>query len=173
MCLEELSRVPRLQVLALCTCPSMLDDPAIVAAMPADVVARAKRILGGTHGLGKPPCHISVVAGCLPRCAQQVTAGRSLTQTRGHDADTTGAYSDSRGIDAARESVKAYIEERDGFPTDLDDIFLTNGASEGSSALTCALVLTVARHRPHPRGSMEHVMAIGTVGPVVSSPTIA
>ena len=55
MCLEELSRVPRLQVLALCTCPSMLDDPAIVEAMPSDVVERAKRILSGTHGLGEPP----------------------------------------------------------------------------------------------------------------------
>ena len=63
----------------------------------------------------------------------KVTAGRSLIcKLACRDVDTTGAYSDSRGIDAARESVKAYIEERDGFPTSLNDIFLTNGASEGT-----------------------------------------
>ena len=92
-----------------------------------------------------------------------MTGGRPLTQTPCRDTDTTGAYSDSRGIEAARESVKAYIEERDGFPTDLDDIFLTNGASEGSSCLIFALDLIVARHRPLARGSKEYRMAIGTI----------
>merc|ERR1711988_1992769 len=37
------------QVLALCQCPWMLENKAIVNAMPKDVVARAKRILGGCH----------------------------------------------------------------------------------------------------------------------------
>ena len=48
------------------------------------------------------------------------------------DMRRAGAYSDSKGIVAARESVVAYIEERDGFPTNIDDIYLTNGASEGT-----------------------------------------
>jgi alanine transaminase len=91
------------QVLALCTCPSMLDDPAIVGALPSDVVARAQRILGG--------------------------AGGGL-----------GAYSESKGIEVVRESVKTYIEERDGFPTDIEDVFLTNGASEGVKTLLTMLV---------------------------------
>ena len=90
------------QVLALCTCPSLMDDPAIVAALPADVVARAKRILGGCHGMG--------------------------------------AYSESKGIEVVRDSVKAYIETRDGYPTDVEDIFLTNGASEGVKTLLTMLV---------------------------------
>ena len=36
--------------------------------------------------------------------------------------------------------MKAYIEERDGFPTELDDIFLTNGASEGVKTILNMLV---------------------------------
>jgi alanine transaminase len=89
------------QVLALCTCPSLLENEAIVSALPADVVARAKRILGGCHGLG--------------------------------------AYSESKGIEVVRQSVKAYIEARDGYPTDTEDIFLTNGASDGVKTLLALL----------------------------------
>jgi alanine transaminase len=90
------------QVLALCTCPSLLENEAITSALPADVVARAKRILGGCHGLG--------------------------------------AYSESKGIEVVRESVKAYIEARDGYPTNIDDLFLTNGASDGVKTLLNMLV---------------------------------
>jgi len=90
------------QVLALCTCPSMLDNKAITDALPADVVARARHILAGCHGMG--------------------------------------AYSESKGIEVVRESVKAYIEARDGFPADINDLFLTNGASEGVKTLLTMLV---------------------------------
>jgi alanine transaminase len=90
------------QVLALCTCPSLLENKSIVDALPADVVARAKRILGGCSGLG--------------------------------------AYSESKGIEVVRDSVKAYIEKRDGYPTNVDDLFLTNGASEGVKTLLNMLI---------------------------------
>jgi len=116
----------RTQVLALCTCPSLLDDPTIVAALPADVVARAKTILNGTHGLGKTSLSRHLLPPVLPAGgAHQLS--RACMQLR-----IAGAYSDSKGIMAPRESVKAYIEERDGFPTEIDDIYLTNGASEGT-----------------------------------------
>ena len=113
-------------MLALCTCPSLLDDPQIVDALPADVVARAKRILDGTHGLGA-------------RCQAAVpteTRRRSLARSR----CCPGAYSDSKGIESARESVKAYIEERDGHPTDIESLYLTNGASEGVKTLLNMLI---------------------------------
>ena len=114
------------QVLALCTCPSLLDNPQIVDALPADVVARAKRILDGTHGLG---------ARCLRRCPDSTQPG-SLALSRCFP----GAYSDSKGIESARESVKAYIEERDGHPTDIEGLYLTNGASEGVKTLLNMLI---------------------------------
>lgn len=40
-----------------------------------------------------------------------------------------GAYTDSRGSMAIREQVAKYIEERDGYPSNPDHIFLTDGAS--------------------------------------------
>ena len=42
-----------------------------------------------------------------------------------------GAYTDSQGILAVREEVSLFLEKRDGYPSDPNDIFLTNGASEG------------------------------------------
>ena len=42
-----------------------------------------------------------------------------------------GAYTESQGILAVREDVSKFLEERDGYPSDPKDIFLTNGASEG------------------------------------------
>ncbi|XP_027122588.1 alanine aminotransferase 2 isoform X3 [Coffea arabica] len=41
----------------------------------------------------------------------------------------TGAYSHSQGIKGLRETIAAGIAERDGFPADPNDIFLTDGAS--------------------------------------------
>eukprot|EP01045_Picozoa_sp_COSAG04_P018407 COSAG04_NODE_1701_length_5891_cov_2.394337_4_plen_326_part_00 len=64
------------------------------------------------------------------------TRRRSLARSR----CCPGAYSDSKGIESARESVKAYIEERDGHPTDIESLYLTNGASEGVKTLLNMLI---------------------------------
>ena len=40
-----------------------------------------------------------------------------------------GCYSESQGIEFVRKSVASYIEKRDGYPADMNTIFLTNGAS--------------------------------------------
>lgn len=42
-----------------------------------------------------------------------------------------GPYSTSKGVLFIRESVARFIEQRDGFPADPDQIFLTDGASPG------------------------------------------
>jgi aspartate/methionine/tyrosine aminotransferase len=41
----------------------------------------------------------------------------------------TGTYSHSQGVEFIRKDVAKFIEERDGFPSDFDSIFLSNGAS--------------------------------------------
>ncbi|KAL4584475.1 hypothetical protein LXL04_009077 [Taraxacum kok-saghyz] len=43
----------------------------------------------------------------------------------------TGAYSHSQGIAGLRDTIAAGIEARDGYPSDANDIFLTDGASPG------------------------------------------
>lgn len=42
-----------------------------------------------------------------------------------------GAYSDSRGLPGIRKAVAEFIERRDGYPSDPELIFLTDGASKG------------------------------------------
>ena len=47
---------------------------------------------------------------------------------------SVGAYSHSQGIELVREEVAAFISERDGFPSNAENVFLTDGASPGVQA---------------------------------------
>ena len=51
-----------------------------------------------------------------------------------------GAYSTSNGLFSVRKSVAEFIEKRDGFPSDPDLIYLTNGASEGISRVMNVII---------------------------------
>jgi alanine transaminase len=51
-----------------------------------------------------------------------------------------GAYSHSQGVPLIREHVAKFIEERDGYPSDPKNIFLTAGASSGVSLLLSMLI---------------------------------
>ncbi|KAI0752887.1 transaminase [Daedaleopsis nitida] len=51
-----------------------------------------------------------------------------------------GAYSHSKGVPFIRKSVAKFIQERDGFPSDPEDIFLTAGASAGVSLILNVLI---------------------------------
>ncbi|XP_039130560.1 glutamate--glyoxylate aminotransferase 2-like isoform X2 [Dioscorea cayenensis subsp. rotundata] len=42
-----------------------------------------------------------------------------------------GAYSDSRGLIGIRKEIAEFIERRDGYPSDPELVFLTDGASKG------------------------------------------
>ncbi|KAJ3045254.1 hypothetical protein HDV00_011126 [Rhizophlyctis rosea] len=57
-----------------------------------------------------------------------ITRSKQLLKAMG---GSSGAYSHSQGIPLVREHVTKFIEERDGYPSDPDDIFLTAGASPG------------------------------------------
>ena len=46
-----------------------------------------------------------------------------------------GAYTASPGLPIVRQSVKRYMEERDGYPADINNIFLLNGASDGVTTI--------------------------------------
>lgn len=48
---------------------------------------------------------------------------------------SVGAYSHSQGAPGIRDSVAKFIEERDGFSANPQDLFLTGGASSGVSTL--------------------------------------
>lgn len=56
-------------------------------------------------------------------------------------AHGTGAYSHSKGVECLRKDVARFIEQRDGgVPCNVDDLFLTNGASAGITMILNALI---------------------------------
>ncbi|CAM0138256.1 alanine transaminase, variant 2 [Umbelopsis sp. WA50703] len=52
---------------------------------------------------------------------------------------SVGAYSHSQGIPHIRENVAKFISERDGYPTDPENIYLTQGASAGVQSILSVL----------------------------------
>jgi aspartate/methionine/tyrosine aminotransferase len=52
----------------------------------------------------------------------------------------TGAYTQSAGMPFIRQAVAAFIQKRDGIPTDENHIILTDGASKGVQAVLTALL---------------------------------
>ncbi|KAJ5959525.1 uncharacterized protein N7479_006675 [Penicillium vulpinum] len=51
------------------------------------------------------------------------------------NVQSVGAYSHSQGAPGIRDSVAKFIEKRDGFPANPQDLFLTGGASSGVSTI--------------------------------------
>ncbi|KAE8149839.1 pyridoxal phosphate-dependent transferase [Aspergillus avenaceus] len=51
------------------------------------------------------------------------------------DVQSVGAYSHSQGAPVIRQSVAKFIEERDGYPANPQDLFLCAGASSGVNTL--------------------------------------
>jgi alanine transaminase len=51
-----------------------------------------------------------------------------------------GAYTASPGLPIVRESIKKFIEARDGYPTNINNLFLTNGASDGVTTMFQMLI---------------------------------
>ncbi|PYH45078.1 putative alanine aminotransferase [Aspergillus saccharolyticus JOP 1030-1] len=51
------------------------------------------------------------------------------------DVQSVGAYSHSQGAPLIRDSVAKFIEQRDGFPANPQDLYLTAGASSGVSTV--------------------------------------
>ncbi|XP_027154531.1 glutamate--glyoxylate aminotransferase 2 [Coffea eugenioides] len=57
-----------------------------------------------------------------------------------NDYQGLGAYSDSRGIPGVRKEVAEFIERRDGYPSDPELIYLTDGASKGVMQILNAII---------------------------------
>ncbi|KAK4689616.1 alanine transaminase, partial [Tremellales sp. Uapishka_1] len=56
-------------------------------------------------------------------------------QSLHEEIGSTGAYTHSKGVLGIRKRVAQFIEERDGFPSDPETIYLTSGASAGVSLI--------------------------------------
>jgi aspartate/methionine/tyrosine aminotransferase len=93
--------------------------------------------IGNPHALGQGS--ISFVRDVLSMVVNPSLLSASLFTTDAVErakkylssAQCVGAYSESQGFLSVREEVSEFLERRDGYPSDPNDIFLTNGASEG------------------------------------------
>jgi hypothetical protein len=119
------------QLLALVEYPALMTSASQL--FPADVVARAKKIVntnpGGTFRKPKKEnvvcCHLELL--CVFRKQSYVIF--PLIPLSSFNDIGVGAYSHSKGLPYVRDSIARFIEQRDGFSADPEHIFVHNGAS--------------------------------------------
>ncbi|KAJ0037993.1 hypothetical protein Pint_22889 [Pistacia integerrima] len=107
--------------------------------------------VGNPHALGQKPLTFprQVVALCqAPFLLDDPNVGLlfpadAIARAKHYLSLTTGglgAYSDSRGLPGVRKEVAEFIGRRDGYPSDPELIFLTDGASKGvMQILNCVI----------------------------------
>ena len=66
-----------------------------------------------------------------------VTRAKELLDAMG---GSCGAYSNSQGIPLVRERIAKFIQDRDGYPANPKDIFLTAGASPGVQTIMNTII---------------------------------
>lgn len=107
-----------------------------------------KANIGDAHAMGQKPMTFirQVIAICLmpsllddPTIAEDVKE-RARAVLTGCKGSSLGSYSDSAGIEVIRRHVAEYIERRDGFPSNWENIILCAGASEGIRGLMKLLI---------------------------------
>jgi glutamate--glyoxylate aminotransferase len=115
--------------------------------------------VGNPHGLGQQPLTFPRQVMCLmmapfllddPRVGEFFppdAIARAKTYLI-HAKGGLGAYSDSSGIPYVRQEIADFIQARDGYPSNPNCIFLTNGASESVRTLLRCLI----------RGNLDGVM---------------
>ncbi|XP_050375375.1 glutamate--glyoxylate aminotransferase 2 [Argentina anserina] len=107
--------------------------------------------VGNPHALGQKPLTFprQVVALCqAPFLLDDPNVGLlfpadAISRAKHYLSVTSGglgAYSDSRGIPAIRKEVAEFIERRDGYPSDPELIYLTDGASKGVMQILNAII---------------------------------
>lgn len=98
--------------------------------------------VGNPHALGQKPLTFprQVVALCQAPFllddpnVELVFPADAIARAKHYLSITSGglgAYSDSRGLPGVRKEIAEFIERRDGYPSDPELIFLTDGASKG------------------------------------------
>ncbi|KAK4402755.1 Glutamate--glyoxylate aminotransferase 2 [Sesamum angolense] len=122
--------------------------------------------VGNPHALGQKPLTFprQVVALCqAPFLLDDPNVGLifpadAIAKAKHYLAMTSGglgAYSDSRGLPGIRKEVAEFIERRDGYPSDPELIFLTDGASKGVMQILSTII----------RGAHDGVRAMVIINP--------
>lgn len=71
-----------------------------------------------------------------------------------------GSYTESAGLLTIREDIAAYIQQRDGYPADPNDIYLCNGASDG---IKTVIKLLMNNNPKQPSGIVRNSTKIDSI----------
>lgn len=95
--------------------------------------------IGDCHAMGQKPITFVrqvLAASVMPDLMSKnlfpsdvVERARSILQSA--SGQSLGSYTDSRGLHVVRKHVAEFLQKRDGFPADIESVYLINGASEG------------------------------------------
>ncbi len=106
--------------------------------------------IGNPHELGQKPITFfrQVLALCQypdllnSPAASQLFPADAIARAKAYlsKISTVGAYTHSKGLANVREEVAQFVKERDGFATDPENIFITDGASAGVKMLLNTLI---------------------------------
>eukprot|EP00344_Euplotes_crassus_P004155 CAMPEP_0196994214 /NCGR_PEP_ID=MMETSP1380-20130617/521_1 /TAXON_ID=5936 /ORGANISM="Euplotes crassus, Strain CT5" /LENGTH=477 /DNA_ID=CAMNT_0042409527 /DNA_START=139 /DNA_END=1572 /DNA_ORIENTATION=+ len=105
--------------------------------------------IGNPQDLGQKPISFNreVLASCLvddPERNRMIYSSDAVDRADHYlshiNHRAAGAYSDSTGIRVVMREVKDFIEKRDGVEVNEDNIYLTNGASEGITYMLRLLI---------------------------------
>ncbi|XP_070574599.1 alanine aminotransferase 2-like [Ptychodera flava] len=104
--------------------------------------------IGDAHALGQKPITFIRQVIALATYPELLSSdmfpedakARARRALSGCKNESVGSYSDSVGIEPIRQDIAAYIERRDGHPSDPNDIVLCAGASEGIRSLLKCVV---------------------------------
>ncbi|KAL2115908.1 hypothetical protein VTJ04DRAFT_10163 [Mycothermus thermophilus] len=104
-----------------------IGNPQQLDQKPLTFFRQVLSILENPHLLDKPDVLVNEL-GYKPDVLERA---RKLLKAVG----SVGAYSASNGVPAIRQSVAEFLERRDGFPANWQDIYLSAGASSGVNTL--------------------------------------
>jgi len=98
-----------------------IGNPHAVGQKPITFVRQVLSLVEYPELLNNPNIHLLYPEDVIERAREYVEGSKH----------GIGAYSNSQGFDFAVKDVANFIEARDGYKANLNNIFLTNGASEG------------------------------------------
>lgn len=102
---------------------SNIGNPMVMGLKYSTFLRNLLALVTAPHVLSKPDTEICALLNCNQEC---VDRARAFVK---ENPSGVGAYTHSQGYLSVRKEVAAFIQQRDGFPSDPSNIYLSDGAS--------------------------------------------
>lgn len=137
-----------------------LKDPKIASTLPFNKVVSSNIGNPQQKGLDQPPVTFLRQVAALTEYPELMKTAKDafppdvIERAREllDEIGSIGAYSHSQGVPFIRKNVAKFIEDRDGYPSNPNHIFLTSGATPGVALFIQMLIKPVTPNNPDPSG---------------------